>query len=257
VPEPSSDGGRPGLQRARGPAETLVVASPDDLKLTPEERRTLVAFFHRQVLPYLGGIAGMALLGIVIVVAATPDTIRVEPILSAAALQRMEAVEPTSDEPAPPGADGLAAESEALRAELAALRVELEQKLGAATQGIDQLGRRVDVTTKDLASLGQKLEANPPAAARAAAKPGPGATSGDLETALERLHDLEVRQGQLDVARQAFEKDVLVRLYAVEKGREEVSRARLAEQESLRSRLVDLEERLFGVEKGLAGKPER
>lgn len=195
-------------------------------QVTPEEDRFLRAFFRRQAARYLLALTALALL---VVWGAWPR-----------------------------GGDSAAPDPER-QAELAALRAENEQLRGRLgelservaalagmrdpTEPMDQLEERVAGALRRLDRVESQLASAPPGAGEAI----------DASAALGRLSGLEARQQREEKSREAFEKSVLNRLYAVENGRDSLARAGTSTQQSILARLDALEQR-HALEHGPIGQ---
>jgi chromosome segregation ATPase len=224
----------------------MAEAESQDLELTPQEVRILRNFFRRHALPYVAGFGAVAVACL------------------ALALLR------GSPSPAPPEAAAESARQGAEMAEIAEARAEIERLLaelaeargraeaGAAEAG-QELSRRSAAAADAVAALEKRLE---PLAGRVAhlesrgddpaqtdgveTRAGAAADSGALG---QRLLQLEQRMDRADVSLEGLGQDLLERMDDLEETRGSEDRARNETQQSIMSRLYNLEGRIFALEK--------
>lgn len=147
----------------------------------------------------------------------------------------------TSGSAAPGGPAALSdlrARGDALAAELAALRAELESRLEERERDSAALGGRLDDAERGLRVLESRL---PPGGSA----PGPTA---DVAPILERLYQLELRHDSLERTRESFARDVLGRLHQVETIRDRAESERVGHDRAMLERIANVEARLYGVE---------
>lgn len=146
--------------------------------------------------------------------------------------------------PSTAGLADLRVRSDALAAELAALRAELESRLEERERDSAALGGRLDDTERGLRVLESRLSPG------GSARPGPPGPSADVAPILERLYQLELRHDSLERTRESFERDVLGRLHKVEAIRDRAESERLGHDRAMLERIANVEARLYGVEAG-------
>jgi hypothetical protein len=169
--------------------------------------------------------------------------------------------------PSAPGVEGLEAELDALRIELAA-RGSTAGVDPATRAAVAELAERIEAIAREISALHRRLEAAP---ARPPAD-APPAVPADVAALAERLYDVERRQSQGEASRAEVEGKLLARLHGIETRQEDREREgasllrsvldrvdrleasrdvaearRLESQDAVLARLGALESRLEGV----------
>lgn len=192
----------------------------ETIEASPAEARFLRRFVRRTTFPWIacvGGLAGLAL-GVAL---APPPPVELEA-------------------PAPSDAHASAAH-EKLRAEIANLREELEVLRSAEPAESPR--------SDDFEARLAKLEAGSAEPAPQMADSAPDSEAlGDLTTIRDRLYNLESRLDGKEQERAALQKDVLARLFELERSVQTEAAARVENLETSEQRLERLERRLSTLE---------
>jgi hypothetical protein len=197
-----------------------------EFEITPEEDRFLRAYFHRHARRYL------ASLGLTAIAA----------VCATLALTRAAVL------------DEIRSDSEQLRGGLTELRRQVGSQAEDASARVAALEKRLAAALQRFERVEQQAEAKPAAPALAAAPVAADSiAASDLNSILERLYNLEVRQDEQESKRESSEKDLLERMFQVEDSREQLASARGETERSMRERLSSLESRAFQLEKSVSG----
>jgi DNA repair exonuclease SbcCD ATPase subunit len=226
----------------------MAAEQPAGNGFTPEESLLLRAFVRRTVGPWLAGVCALAGLALA---AALAGALRGEPAPPATGIAAGELA---------------AAATRAARGENAALReeiAELRRRVETAAQAAPAAGAsdpRVEAALRALEARLRgafeprvaELEAALARRAGAGAPRASAAPFDDLDSVRERIYNLELRLDDKDRERAALQKDLLARLYAVERAGQSESSARLENLRVAEERLERLERRLFQLEERAA-----
>ena len=153
------------------------------------------------------------------------------------------------------------AENARLRSDLTALERKLEAVRGVPVGAADPTSRHTEESARALevrlreafdarvSRLESALASRAPGASRAAAGGAAPAELDDLNAIRERLYNLEMRQDRKDQERAALQKDVLARLYELERASQSEAAARLENLNSGEQRIQKVELRLDQLER--------
>jgi hypothetical protein len=270
-------------------------ARNDEFAITPEEDRFLRAYFHRRAVRYLAALGLTAIVAVCATLVLTGgEEPANEPAPGAASTAELDEIRSDGEQlrgglaelrrQVGSHATDASARVAALeqRLEVALERLErVEQQAGAAPAvpaRAAALEQRLEIALKRLERVEQQAEAAPAVSARAAAleqrleivlkrleqqaKTAPAAPAAvdsiadsDLNSVLERLYNLELRQEVQESKRESSEKDLLERMFQVESSREQLASARGEAERSMLERLSSLESRAFQLEKTVGASP--